>query len=39
LTGASVTPRAVIKAMRDTLIYFDAHKDEIFAAPATEDDA
>ncbi len=37
LTGASVTPRAVIKAMRDTLIYFDAHKDEIFATPATED--
>ena len=35
LTGASVTPRAVIKAMRDTLLYFDAHRDEIFAAPAT----
>jgi len=37
LTGASVTPRAVVKAMRDTLIYFDAHRDEIFAAAATED--
>lgn len=37
LTGASVTPRAVIKAMRDTLIYFDTHKTEIFAAPATEE--
>lgn len=37
LTGASVTPRAVIKAMRDTLIYFDAHKAEIFDAPATEE--
>ena len=37
LTGASVTPRAVVKAMRDTLVYFDAHKDEIFAASATED--
>ena len=35
LTGASVTPRAVIKAMRDTLLYFDTHRDEIFAAPAT----
>jgi len=34
LTGASVTPRAVINAIRDTLIYFDAHRDEIFAAPA-----
>lgn len=38
LTGASVTPRAVIKAMRDTLIYFDAHRAEIFSAPATEED-
>jgi electron transport complex protein RnfG len=37
LTGASVTPRAVVKAMRDTLIYFDAHRDEIFAAAATEE--
>jgi len=30
LTGASITPRAVIKAIRDTLIYFDAHRDEVF---------
>jgi electron transport complex protein RnfG len=37
LTGASVTPRAVVKAMRDTLIYFDAHRDEIFVAAATEE--
>ena len=37
LTGASVTPRAVVKAMRDTLIYFDAHHDEIFTAAATEE--
>ena len=37
LTGASVTPRAVINAIRDTLIYFDAHRDEIFSAPATGD--
>lgn len=37
LTGASVTPRAVIKAMRLTLQYFENHRDEIFAAPATED--
>lgn len=34
LTGASVTPRAVIKAIRDTLIYFDANRDAIFAAEA-----
>lgn len=38
LTGASVTPRAVIKAVRDTLIYFDAHRDEIFALPAAGED-
>ena len=38
LTGASVTPRAVIKAVRDTLIYFDAHRDEIFSLPSTGED-
>ncbi len=37
LTGASITPRAVISALRDTLDYFDAHRDEIFAAPASGD--
>ena len=37
LTGASVTPRAVVKAMRETLIYFDAHREDIFAAAATEE--
>lgn len=31
LTGASVTPRAVIKATRDTLIYFDANRDAVFS--------
>lgn len=35
LTGASVTPRAVIKAVRQTLIYFEANRDRLFAAPAT----
>ena len=39
LTGASVTPRAVVKAVRDTLIYFNARREEIFLLPATEDDA
>jgi H+/Na+-translocating ferredoxin:NAD+ oxidoreductase subunit G len=38
LTGASVTPRAVITAIRETLIYFDSHREELFAAPATEVD-
>lgn len=31
LTGASVTPRAIIKAIRETLLYFDTHQEEIFA--------
>lgn len=38
LTGASVTPRAVIKAIRDALLYFDAHRDEIFRVTAAEED-
>ena len=37
LTGASVTPRAVVGAIRETLLYFDAHRDEIFSAESTED--
>ncbi len=37
LTGASVTPRAVIRVTKETLIYFAAHRDEIFSAPVTED--
>lgn len=39
LTGASITPRAVVKAMRDTLLYFDTNREEIFAAAAMEDGA
>jgi Na+-translocating ferredoxin:NAD+ oxidoreductase subunit G len=35
LTGASVTSRAVVKAVRETLIYFVAHREEIFSMPAT----
>ena len=38
LTGASITPRAVIGAVRDTLLYFDAHRDEIFPVAASEED-
>jgi len=34
LTGASVTPRAIIKAIRVTLAYFEVNRDAIFAAPA-----
>ncbi len=36
LTGASVTPRAVVKAIRETLLYFEAHRDTIFGADQEE---
>ena len=36
VTGASITPRAVTKAVRDVLIYFAAHRDDIFIRPAME---
>ena len=34
LTGASVTPRAVVGAVRDTLIYFDANRNALLSAQA-----
>lgn len=37
LTGASVTPRAVTKAIKATLIYFEANRDAVFAAPAVDE--
>ncbi len=33
-TGATVTPRAVVRAVRDALTWFARHRDELFAAPA-----
>ena len=38
LTGASVTPRAIVKAIKETLSYFDANRDGVFAAPADSQD-
>ena len=38
LTGASVTPRAIIKAIKQTLQYFDENRDAIFSAPAVEEE-
>lgn len=41
LTGATVTSRAVVNAVKNTLLYFDAHRDELFmnaAALAQADD-
>jgi Na+-translocating ferredoxin:NAD+ oxidoreductase subunit G len=34
LTGATVTPRAVVRAVRNTLLYFERHRDELFAEAA-----
>jgi Na+-translocating ferredoxin:NAD+ oxidoreductase subunit G len=33
-TGATITARAVVTAVRDALLYFEAHRDLLFAAPA-----
>lgn len=33
-TGATITARAVVSAVRNALIYFEAHRDELFAAPS-----
>jgi electron transport complex protein RnfG len=38
LTGASVTPRAIVKAIKETLLYFEAHSEEIFAKVIPETD-
>jgi len=32
-TGATVTPRAVVSAVHNTLLYFSMHRDEILTAP------
>lgn len=34
VTGATVTSRAVVTAVRDAALYFRAHRDEIFSRPA-----
>ena len=33
-TGATISPRAVVKAVHRTLLYFKAHKQELFETPA-----
>jgi electron transport complex protein RnfG len=40
-TGASVTPRAIVNAVRDTLLYFSNNREQIFDATQTqrEDDS
>jgi electron transport complex protein RnfG len=35
LTGATITPRAIVKAVRETLLYYRAHRDRLFAHTET----
>jgi electron transport complex protein RnfG len=36
LTGASITPRSVIKAIKETLLYFEANREMVFADTGDE---
>ena len=36
ITGATVTPRAVVKAVHNTLIYFEANRDRLISEAAAE---
>lgn len=38
-TGATVTPRAVVKAVRKALLYFDANRQDFLDAPANSPEA
>lgn len=33
-TGATITPRAIVKAVRDALVYFNANRETLFAEPS-----
>lgn len=37
LSGASITSRAVVRAVRDTLIYFEANRERLFAPGASDE--
>ncbi|MEZ0271338.1 MAG: electron transport complex subunit RsxG [Methylophilaceae bacterium] len=37
MAGATITPRAVVKAVHKALKYFEAHRDELFAAPPQQE--
>jgi electron transport complex protein RnfG len=42
ITGATVTSRGVVKGVKNTLLYFERHRDELFTAAAagpSQDDA
>ncbi len=35
LTGATISPRAVVKAVHAALLYYRAHREQLFTTPAT----
>jgi electron transport complex protein RnfG len=37
MAGATITPRAVVKAVHKVLTYFAAHREELFAEPAIKE--
>lgn len=37
MAGATITPRAVVKAVHKALTYFAAHRDALFTAPAAKE--
>lgn len=39
ITGATITPRAVVGAVRDSLLYWEENKNQLFTWPATCHDA
>jgi len=36
-SGATITPRAVVKAVKNALVYYSKHRDELFAAPNVQE--
>lgn len=38
LTGASITPRAVVNAVKETLVYFEANREAVFAREEAAND-
>jgi electron transport complex protein RnfG len=38
ITGATVTSRAVVKGVKNALLYFERHRDELFSAAANQRD-
>lgn len=36
-TGASITPRAVVRAVKETLLYYETNRDSVFETPGQEE--